>query len=90
MKTLILTPSIALGLGLAGSAVADVPMGEVTDTISTVEVVTHQKVTLVETSEFYQGDFLISEKESLKSLAQKDLYSGQGATEHPSVRFVTF
>ena len=90
MKTLLLTPSVALGLGLAGTAIAETPMIDVaTPTSSSVEIISHQKVFLEETSEFYQGDFLVSARTNLKGLAQADLYTGLGATESPNLRFVT-
>jgi len=89
MKTLLLTPSVALGLGLAGNAIAEIPMADVAETATPIEIISHQKVSLEETSEFYQGDFLVSARAKLKGLAQEDLYIGLGATENPSVRFVT-
>jgi len=90
MKTLLLTPSVALGLGLAGTSIAETPtMDVVTPTSSSIEIITHQKVSLEETSEFYQGDILVSARAKLKGLAQEDLYAGLGATESPNVRFVT-
>ena len=89
MKTLLLTPSIALGLGFAGNAIADIPTSNVIENSAPVEMVTHKKVSLIETSEFYQGDFLLSAKESLKGLAQGDLYTGRGAAQSNHVRFVT-
>jgi len=89
MKTLLLTPSIALGLGLAGNAIAETPMADSVETTSPVEIVAHKKVSLVETSDFYQGDFLSSAKASLEGLTQGDLYSGRGASEAMNVRFVT-
>lgn len=89
MKTLLLTPSIALGLGLAGTAIAEVPTLDVTKGPSPAEIVTHKKVSLVETSEFYQGDFLLSAKASLAGLNQQDLYTGRGASEAQVVRWVT-
>jgi len=90
MKTLLLTPSIVLGLGLAGNAIAETPMANIVETTSPVEIVAHKKVSLVETSDFYQGDFLSSAKASLEGLTQKDLYTGQGASESHSVRWVTY
>ena len=90
MKTLILTPSIALGLGLASNAIAEIPVENVIDAPAPAEVVTHKQLSLVETSEFYQGDFLVSAKKNLKSLAKEDLYTGMGATESITARFVTF
>ena len=89
MKTLLLTPSVALGLGLAGTAIAETPMVDVATPTSSIEIISHQKVSLEETSEFYQGDFLVSARANLKGLAQADLYTGLGATESPNLRFVT-
>lgn len=90
MKTLLLTPSVALGLGLAGNAIAEIPTVDVATPTSSIEIISHQKVSLKETSEFYQGDILVSTRAKLKGLAQEDLYAGLGATESPNVRFVTF
>ena len=53
------------------------------------EAVTHTKVSLVETRDFYQGDFLSSAKASLTGLSQDDMYTGRGASEVASVRWVT-
>jgi len=89
MKTLLLTPSIALGLGLSGNAIAEVPMTDIAETSAPIEVVTHKKASLVETSEFYQGDFLLSAKANLEGLTQADLYTGRGASEGPVTRWVT-
>lgn len=89
MKNLLLIPSLALGFGLAGNALAETPVTDGSINPSTSEIGTHKKVSLVETSDFYQGDFLSSSKASLYGLTQNDLYSGQGAAEAPSVRWVT-
>jgi len=89
MKTLLLTPSVALGVGLAGTAIAETPTMDVETPTPSIEIISHQKVSLDETSEFYQGDFLVSARAKLKGLAQENLYTGLGATELPSNRFVT-
>ena len=89
MKTLLLTQSVALGVGLAGTAIAETSTMDVATSTSSIEIISHQKVSLEETSEFYQGDFLVSARAKLKGLTPKDLYTGLGATELPSNRFVT-
>ena len=89
MKTLLLTPSIALGLGFAGNAIAEVPNANTMETSASVERVIHKTVSLVETGEFYQGDFLLSANESLKGLSQSDLYTGRGASKSNTHRWVT-
>lgn len=89
MKTLLLTPSVALGLGLAGTAIAETPTMDVATSTSPIEIISHQRVSLEETSEFYQGDFLSTRKASLRKLGQDDLYMSQGASEAPCCRFVT-
>jgi len=83
-------PSIALGLGLAGNAIAEPSVAEAAETTLPIEIVSHKKVSMAETCEFYQGDFSLSDKTSLKGLVQDNLYTGQGAFESSSVRFVTF
>ena len=49
MKTLLMTPSIALAFGLSGNAIAEAPQAEMPATLSLHEAVTHTKVSLVET-----------------------------------------
>ena len=90
MKTLLLTPSVALGVGLAGTAIAETPTKDVATPTSPIEIISHQRVSLEETSEFYQGDVLVSTRAKLKGLAQEDMYTGLGATESQNIRFVTF
>ena len=68
MKTLLMTPSIALAFGLSGNAIAEVTQVDTPATNSLHEAVTHTKVSLVETREFYQGDFLATAKASLAGL----------------------
>ena len=53
------------------------------------EAVTHSKVSLVETRDFYQGDFLSAAKASLAGLNQADMYTGRGASELSSSRWIT-
>ncbi len=89
MKTLLMTPSIALACGLSGNAIAEAPKAAMPATHSLHEAVTHTKVSLVETRDFYQGDFLSSAKASLTGLSQDDMYTGRGASEVASVRWVT-
>ena len=89
MKTLLMTPSIALAFGLSGNAIAEAPQAEMPATLSLHEAVTHTKVSLVETRDFYQGDFLSSAKASFAGLNQADMYTGRGASEVVSSRWVT-
>lgn len=90
MKTLLLTPTLAIGLGLAGNTIAEIPMVDNVDTTALVEIVTHKKVSLTETRDFYQGDFLLPATTRLKGLTQNDLYTGRGASESSVVRYVTY
>ena len=89
MKTLLMTPSIALAFGLSGNAIAEMPQAEMPATNPLHEAVTHTKVSLVETRDFYQGDFLSTFNASLKGLNQADMYTGRGASEAPAARWVT-
>ena len=89
MKTLILTPSIVLGLGIAGTPIAETTVENAIVTTAPAEVVTHKKVSLSETRDFYLGDFLSANDTRLGGLTQDDLYKSLGASEQPCCRFVT-
>lgn len=89
MKTLLMTPSIALAFGLSANAFAEVPQADMPVTNSLHEAVSHTQVSLVETRDFYQGDFLTSARASLAGLRQADMYTGRGASEANSARWIT-
>ena len=78
-----------MAFGLSGNAIAEMPQAEMPATNSLHEAVTHTKVSLVETRDFYQGDFLSAAKASLTGLNQADMYTGRGASELFSTRWIT-
>ena len=89
MKTLLLTPSIALAFGAAGTAIAETPATITSDVSFKAEVMTYKTASLVEMNDFYQGDFASITKANEKHITHEDLYRGLGASEGPAHRFVT-
>jgi len=93
MKILLTTTAMSFALGVANLAVASVSFAP-TDSVHKLEVLLAPNVETTtsltaETETFYRGDFLISANSKLEGLTQSDLYSGAGAAEARTVRWVT-
>lgn len=89
MKTLMISTALALALGLSSGAAALTQMTSSLVKAPALEVTLQAETSLDNARDFYQGDYLAGATSGLQNLSESDLYTGQGAAEVSTTRWVT-
>ena len=89
MKTLMISTALALALGLSTGATALTQNNASLVNAPALEITLQTETSLDNAGEFYQGDFMVGARADFKGLSQNDLYTGRGAAEMGTSRWVT-
>lgn len=89
MKTLMMSTALAVALGFSTNVFAESINAGLSIQSNSVQISPALEEGISQRNDFYQGDYLVETRAPLTSLTKEDLYTGKGASESSTNRWVT-